>query len=364
MTLVAKAKSGVNAVQNPFAAAWLVIAALLLLSGCEKSPQVHQWSGQTMGTHYTITAIEPAEQGFTLDIAQQRIESELQRVIDAMSTYQSASEIARFSALAAPGCMAISSAFADVVAMALDINHRSNGAFNPLVAPLVNRWGFGSDSAVFEFPIHDEIQTLLKQVNMDALQLTVDSGQPKSYRLCKSAPVQLDLSAIAKGYAVDLLASALNALQVQHYLVDIGGEVKVRGRNPNGLAWRLAIEKPGAGFATVQQVVNLTSNTSIATSGDYRNFFEHQGVRYSHTIDPRTGYPVQHSLASVTVIAESAALADAWATALTVVGPETAKQLAQELNLAVYLVERAAESADGSAFINWHSAAFDGYMPR
>jgi len=157
--------------------------------------------------------------------------------------------------------------------------------------------------------------------------------------LCKTDDIEIDFSAIAKGYAVDRVAAELSALSINNYLVDVGGEVIVSGHNPQGGAWRLAIEKPVFRAGEIEQVVSL-QDVAIATSGDYRNFFEYQGKRYSHTIDVRSGYPVQHNVASVSVIAETAAEADAWATALNVMAPAEIKQLAAKQNLAVFIITR------------------------
>lgn len=382
----------------------LVLVSLFLFVGCDSfdtafdtlfdrdssaNIEVHKWSGQTMGTHYGITVVLPErllpddsidKLPFDLVVAKAAVEQVLTEMVEAMSTYKADSEISRFNQLLEPQCMMVSDAFSDTLTLALDINQASGGAFNPLLGPLVNRWGFGSDYSAFIFPTPDELQVLLKRSDIAAVSL-------KDQQLCKSAALQLDLSAIAKGYAVDRVADRLTALGAEHYLVDIGGEVKVLGQNASGNAWRLAIEKPEQGLGSVQQVVNLPSGSAIATSGDYRNFFEYQGVRYSHTIDPNTGYPVRHSLTSVSVIASDAALADAWATAFNVMGPEQAKALAEARGLAVYLltldaaVEVIGDSSLNSSlnrkvgskvdskehstvlsYSSWHSSEFAAYL--
>ena len=316
--------------------------SLFLFVGCDYSANTsadsfvtHRWSGETMGTYYRLTVVENANShSFDLNLAKQQVELQLDAVIASMSTYEADSEISIFNRLAANNCLAVSQPLLDVVQLSIAINAVTAGAFNPLVGPLVERWGFRQSTAAFVYPKASEIASLLERADISALSVNKEAQS-----LCKSADLAVDLSAIAKGYAVDLVAKQLTALSITNYLVDIGGEVMVSGHNPQGEDWRLAIEKPVFRAGEIEQVVALR-DVAIATSGDYRNFFEYQGKRYSHTIDVRTGYPVTHQLASVSVIADSAAEADAWATALNVMGPEEAKRLAAEQNLAVFLITR------------------------
>ena len=165
--------------------------------------------------------------------------------------------------------------------------------------------------------------------------------------LAKQVPgLALDFSSLAKGYAVDLGADALENLNIPRFMLEVGGEVRVEGSSPRGDAWRIAIERPEPGSRGSMQAALLVSDTAIATSGDYRNFFEQGGRRYSHLIDPRNGYPVQHDVVSVTVVHGSAMMADAWATALTVLGSEEAMALAESRQLAVYLLKRSGEDLE------------------
>ena len=352
----------------------LVLVSLFLFVGCDTSNSdsnapfvTHRWSGETMGTYYRVTVVEGAEANqhrFDITTAKQRVEQQLDAIIASMSTYISDSEISVFNALAANTCLPVSQSLLALVQLSIKMNTASAGAFNPLVGPLVERWGFGRSTDAFVYPNKSEIKRLLSRADISSLSVDNDNQA-----LCKSADIALDLSAIAKGYAVDQVAKQLEALSVANYLVDIGGEVAVSGHNPQGGNWRLAIEKPVFRAGEIQQIVEL-DNMAIATSGDYRNFFEHQGKRYSHTIDVRTGYPVQHNLASVSVIADSAAEADAWATALNVMGPEEAKQLAVEQKLAVFLITREntlkPDNDNASAFAAkrsiWYSEAFYRFM--
>ncbi len=372
----------------------LAIASLFLLSGCDNSPEVYRWNGSTMGTHYSITVVgvgaktvDSLSNGtdagnlnsktntnlstFSLDKTKQAVEKVLESVNASMSTYLFNSEISRFNRLDVQQCLVVSRQFMDVMQVSSQVYRASNGAFNPLVGSLVNRWGFGpsldqeeSGDTAFKFPSESEIKKIMLSLDMSSLDINKDNQS-----ICKHANVTLDFSAVAKGYAVDKVAEALMALGVENYLVDIGGELRVLGHNSSGEPWRLAIEQPQLARDTVQQIIAMTRG-AIATSGDYRNFFIHEGQRYSHTIDPRTGFPVTHGLTSVSVIAASAAEADAWATALSVLGPQEAKQVIVEYQLAVFLVERnVAESLllrqRGSTEVTyetWYSNAFASYL--
>ena len=324
-------------------AAFSLVAAILVLTGlagCERKMQMHQWSGQTMGTFYRITLVPlpgPQPNHRTSELRVQ-VDALLRDINRSMSTYQSDSEISNFNSLDSESCLLISSDFSYVLAEALTIAQASEGAFNPLVAPLVNRWGFGPIAQVSRLPTDAEVKSLMALTHLDNISLTDTSDQ-----LCKlNSRAQLDLSAIAKGYAVDRIASLFTEQGYSDYLVDVGGELRVSGLNPEGDRWRLAIEQPitqAAATPGIHEVVHVTDH-AIATSGDYRNFFEHEAQHYSHTINPLTGYPAQHNLVSVTVIAKHAATADAWATALLAAGPEQARYLAVKHGLAVYLIER------------------------
>jgi thiamine biosynthesis lipoprotein len=324
-------------------AAFSLVAALLALTaitGCERKAQVHQWSGQTMGTFYRITllpssGVQPSYQTAEL---RAKVDVLLRDINRSMSTYQADSEISIFNSLKSESCLLIGEDFLTVLSEALAIAKASEGAFNPLVAPLVNRWGFGPIKQASRLPTRAEVESLLELTHLNHISLDDTSGQ-----LCKrNNRAQLDLSAIAKGYAVDRIASLFTEQGFSDYLIDVGGELKVSGLNAEGDLWRLAIEQPvtqTAATPSIHEVVHVTDH-AIATSGDYRNFFEHEAQHYSHTINPLTGYPAQHNLVSVTVIAAHAATADAWATALLAAGPEQARYLAVKHELAVYLIER------------------------
>ena len=346
-------------------AAFSLVAAILVLTGlagCESKRQMHQWSGQTMGTFYRITLLPSSGPQPNHGTAELRVQVDalLRDINTSMSTYQSDSEISSFNSLKSGSCLLISSDFAYVLAEALAIAQASEGAFNPLIAPLVNRWGFGPIAQVSRLPTGAEVKSLMALTHLDNISLNETSN-----KLCKlNSRAQLDLSAIAKGYAVDRIASLFSEQGYSDYLVDVGGELKVSGLNAEGDLWRLAIEQPitqAAATPSIHEVVHVTDH-AIATSGDYRNFFEHEAQHYSHTINPLTGYPTQHNLVSVTVIAADAATADAWATALLSAGPDEARYLAVKHELAVYLIEHDNREKDNQTELS--SSGFDPLSDR
>jgi thiamine biosynthesis lipoprotein len=213
------------------------------------------------------------------------------------------------------------------------VSEASGGAFDVTVGPLVDAWGFGPEGRLSGLPDEERLAELRESVGFEGLAMDREAGT-----LSKTHPATLvDLSGIAKGYGVDQVATALLELGYTAYLVEIGGEVKVRGRKPDGSAWRVAIEAPESERRVLHRVVELV-DMAVATSGDYRNFYEEDGVRYAHIIDPRTGHPVRHAGAAVSVLHRDAVVADAWATALSVLGPEEGMAVAEREGLAALFI--------------------------
>ena len=326
----------------------LLFAAILQfqLSAC--SPRVPVFSGVTMGTSYSV--VVPQIKRADKALLQSSIATELAAINKAMSTYQDDSTISLFNNSTSTDWFDVPHGFMQVLQAALLIADKSGGAFDPTIGPLVNRWGFGSDQPD-SLPSTDEVALLLEQTGFE--KLTVDAGKSRVRKM--SGYLQLDLNSIAKGYAVDQLVAAIEALGYHDYLVEIGGELRVSGKNANGKPWRIGIEQPVAASSADSEPfgVQLTGG-AVATSGDYRNTFEHNGQRYSHIIDARHGAPVSHALASVTVVAESAMLADGWATALMVLGPAEGMEVAEKLGLACFFIVRGATQG----FLTTSSAAF------
>ena len=347
MTLVAKNPKITSLGQATLFASWRCVFVLVIIAlyGCSNKPEVLTISGTKMGTSYQITVI--ADQ-LPPDDLEQQIEQLLAKVDNSMSTYKKDSEISQFNRLPVGQTMTVSQEFAEVVKISRQIWQLSNGAFDPTIGPLVDLWGFGPDERHESIPSSKTIELTKAQIGFDSVVLD-------EYKLSKTKAVSIDLSAVAKGYAVDRVADLLEILALPDYLVEIGGEIRVSGFNADGVAWRIAMEQPQL-FAEVDRVINIT-NIAVATSGDYRNYFEKDGVRYSHTIDPVTGRPIVHNLASVTVLTQSCAEADAWATAFSVLGVEQSLKLAEQLDIAAYMLVRQNEQ-----FVPRTSEAFNLFL--
>lgn len=296
-----------------------------------------EFRGRTMGTTYMVKVFGADE--VDDDTLRVKIDAELRSVNDQMSTYLKSSEITAFNQSASTEWFSVSPEFANVVRSAIEISRLTDGAFDITVGPLINAWSFGAAERTKQVPSESKIESLLKQIGYEKLSVRVDPPALK-----KSDPgLRIDLSAIAKGHGVDRVVGLLNKLGVQDVFVEVGGEVRTTGAKPEG-AWRVGIQLPDARSNMVMiahaMKADAPAGSAMATSGDYRNFFEVNGKRYSHTIDPRNGKPVEHELASVSVVANSCMEADGWATALNVVGPQRGLELAVENELSVLLVSR------------------------
>jgi thiamine biosynthesis lipoprotein len=310
-----------------------VLAALTAIGACERH-DVLVLQGPTMGTAYTVKVPPQSEQ--REHEIKTAIDAALEQLSQQMSTYIPDSEISQFNQSKDSGWMSVSAATAEVVAAAQKVSGISGGAFDVTVGPLVNLWGFGPDQRPPRAPIDDSIAALRERMGYALLEVRLN---PPALR--KANPeLYVDLSGIAKGYGVDVVARTLEEFGIRDYLVEIGGELRAAGRKPSGEPWRIGIERPEPGGRSVQRIIEL-HDTALATSGDYRNFFEQDGKRYSHTIDPATGRPIEHDLASVTVVHDSTMFADAMATAMMVLGPEAGYQLAEREGLAVLFLVKA-----------------------
>lgn len=316
----------------------------LFLTACEKSPEQITLQGKTMGTTYTVKYIDNGE---VKSLANpEKIKSELDGLLvevnNQMSTYQQDSEISRFNQLKeANQAVEISQDFAKVVAEAVRLNKMTEGALDVTVGPLVNLWGFGPDKRLNKVPSDEQIKERSSYVGIDKISLKTE-GKPT---LTKSVPnLYLDLSSIAKGFGVDKLAEHLEKLGVSNYLVEIGGELRGKGKNLQGLDWRIAIEQPIMEQAQSVQITVPLHNLGMATSGNYRNYFEDEnGNRLSHIIDPQKLSPVSHNLASITVLAPTTMTADGLSTGLFVLGAEKALALAEREKLAIFLIVKSGD---------------------
>jgi thiamine biosynthesis lipoprotein len=288
-----------------------------------------------MGTTYTVKVVAENLSPERQTEVEKRIHSELDEVNAKMSHYRPDSELSRFNQSRDTTPFPVSKETLEVFREALEIAEMTEGAFDITVGPLVDAWGFGPDGRPECIPSEDEIARLRVKVGYEKLEADLEA-----LTLQKSEPeIQCDLSAIAKGYAVDQVADALDEIGISDYMAEVGGEVRTRGLNEKSQTWRIGIERPVSGKRMLQQVIAV-SGGAVATSGDYRNYFEVDGVRYSHMIDPRTGCPITHRLASVCIVEERCARADALATALMVLGPDEGYRLAVEHDLAVLFMVR------------------------
>lgn len=312
-----------------------VIYLTFLISACENSiPKVAPfiYRGSIMGTSFSIKAGQLPD-GIKVKPLQKLIKIRLDEINQSMSTYLDDSELSLINNNQSSQEQAVSAELFKVLTAAKEVSKKSAGAFDITVGPLVNLWGFGSDGIRFKTPEKSKIQEVLAKTGDKYYSL-----YPKKLAIKKlKDDLSLDLSALAKGYAVDQAALVLEQNGIEDYLVEIGGELRLKGHNILGKKWRIALEKPNIYKRELHKVLAIT-NTAMATSGDYRNFFEQDGKRFSHTIDPRTGSPITHQLASVTVLHASSMLADAWATALMVLGSEAGYKLAEQEQLAAFFI--------------------------
>ena len=307
--------------------------------------------GQTMGTTYKVI-LSDLGADLTLELIQHEIDQRLAEINQIMSTYIQDSELSKFNQSDSTEWFAVSDELLQVVQRAQAISLATEGAFDITVGPAVNLWQFGprDSTAQRELPSDDAIEMVRQRTGYQHLHVDME----KSALRKDFAELYIDLSAIAKGYAVDEVVALLKRYPIgKGCMVEIGGEIGTEGVRADNTPWKIGIQRPDAIPGTLSATINLSSQ-AMATSGDYFNFFEVDGVRYSHTIDPSTARPVTHALTSSVIIAENCAEADAWATALLVLGPDQAYDIAMEHNLAVMLFER-----KGSGIFSQQTPAFN-----
>lgn len=321
------------------------------MGGCARAPQELAISGPTMGTTYSIkVASAPAGvDAHTLRVATDEV---LDRIDRSMSGYRADSEISRFNASASTDWFEVSPELAIVVDRALEIGRASGGAFDITVGPLVAAWGFGATGEPIDLPDEAKVAELRAHVGYRKLEARL---QPAALRK-SDASLHVDLNGIAPGYAVDLIAERFQAMGLSHFMIDLGGEVRAQGRNARGEIWRIAVERPIDMEPEPYAIVKL-DNASVTTSGEYRAYFDRDGQRYSHTIDPRTGRPVEHSLASVVVVGSTTMDVDAWATALNVLGTDAGRELALKRGMPVMFID-----AHGTELHSVATPQFESYL--
>lgn len=316
----------------------LVFLVAVIAAAPVAATELQRLHGRTMGTTWSVLAqLSPKHAG---DVLQRGIQTELDRVDGQMSTYKPDSDLSRFNRAPAGSWQQLPPEFFTVLRHALQLAKDSDGAYDPTVGPLVNLWGFGPDQRPRQPPTAQAIAAAQARVGWWKLQL-----DPATRRVRQPGGVYLDLSAVAKGYGVDQVARYLQRMGVQAYLVEVGGELRAHGRKPDGSVWRVGIERPDAAAGAVVDADELIDTVAlderaIATSGDYRHVFEDKGRYYSHHIDPRSGYPVPHEVASVSVLADDCMQADPLGTTLSVLGAARGMAYAREHDLAVLMIVR------------------------
>jgi FAD:protein FMN transferase len=309
------------------------LASVKLASAAESA--VLKFSGPTMGSKYNVSLAD-LPPGKSLEEVQTIVHTRLGQINLELSTYIPQSELSQFNAHDSTDWFPVSANVARLVEYALKLSADSGGAFDPTIGPIVNLWGFGPEPPPEHAPSAEQIAAVLQQVGYDKLEV-----RQSPHALRKRDPkLQLDLSALGQGYATDEVFALLDDLGVHGILIDVTGEIRATGCKPNGARWRVAIESPDTKVPL--RTIEL-EDESLATSGSTHNFFEFDGVRYSHTMNPRTGRPVEHNLVSVTVRAPRCLDADAWATTLMVLGPEEGLKWANERKIAALMVEQEGE---------------------
>ncbi len=303
---------------------------------------VHDYAGRSMGSSWSVRLVSAQ----AIPGLQQGLQRQLDDVVAQMSHWETDSDLGRFNRAPAGSWQVLPLALFEVLSFALEVAQASRGAYDPCAGALVNLWGFGPHGrfgeADFVPPSTSQVSAALAQ---HAQQRSTFELDRESRRAHQPGGMQLDFSAVAKGYGVDRLAYFLKSQGVQHYLVEVGGELRGAGVKPDGQPWWVALEQvadAGAGAAAPDELVLALHGLSVATSGDYRRYFQRGAQRYSHTIDPRGGTPIANDLASVTVLHPHCMAADAWSTALTVLGAEAGLALAERQGLAARFVTRGA----------------------
>jgi len=289
---------------------------LILFLSCERQEPLWIFSGRTMGTTYQVKIADPPHAGHQTDILQQEVDQALAGINRQMSVYDPVSEISRFNALRSTEPFPVSREFVNVLRTAMQVSHESGGSFDVTIAPLVNLWGFGKRDLRGLIPDNMQIDSCRNIVGFQHIHILDDST------IRKDIPsLELDFGGIAQGYGVDVITEIVSGKGYQNFLVELGGELVLRGLN-HGRKWQIGIDRPGLGALPGQnlEAVLELSDIAVSTSGDYRNFFVNNDTVYSHTISPATGRPVNNGLASVTIIAPNCTLADAMCTAVMVMG--------------------------------------------
>ncbi|MHC6646576.1 FAD:protein FMN transferase [Alteromonas sp. HB246098] len=329
----------------------IILTFINFLSACSPAQEKKfQLEGRTMGTTYHITFKAMSDAVEVADI-QLNVDKALLDVNKVASTYMEDSELSLFNARKSTSPIAASDAFREMLLEAIRLEDFSKGYLDVTVGPLVNLWGFGPTKRPTTTPTDEMIAQARDKIGISNLTIegaTVSKANPDIY---------IDLSTIAKGYGVDVVADLLDSEGIHDYLVEIGGEIRIKGTSLENRNWVIAVEKPVSETRAIQRLIK-PSDAAIATAGDYRIFYEEKNVRYSHLIDPKTGRPITHRMVSTSVISPSCMVADGLATAFLIMGLEKAMNLANEHNIAALFITK---NIDGT-FSEHYSEAFTPYL--
>lgn len=310
-----------------------LIMTTAALAACKPDGDVLQFSGATMGTQYNVVAIAP-DKSLNQSQVSAAITDALAQVNREMSNWDATSELSRLNASATDDDVALSPHLAEVLNAADAVHLASEGRFDVTVGPLIELWGFGAGNSAPHVPTDAQIADVMGRTGQSQV-LSVGASSLRK----RDAGAGIYLAAIGKGHGVDRVAGVLRGFGLSDFMVEIGGDLYTSGRNANGTPWQIGIESPVAGARDVHSVIDV-SGQGMATSGDYRNFFEADGKRFSHIIDPTTGRPILHNTVSATVLSENAMLADAWATAMLVLGRARGLEIAEAQGVAVSFIDR------------------------
>ena len=315
------------------------------MTACGSGDGLESFGGPTMGSTYSVKYVR-GPSGPDIAHVQPEVEAILAEVDQQMSTYRSDSDIERFNGLPADSCQSMPAGVLALVRVGEQLSIDSQGSYDLTVEPLLDLWGFGPQARVEHVPTAEQLALVRQRVGHDHLRIDGD-------QLCKDAPVQVDFNSIAAGYAVDRISARMQVLGIRSFLVEATGELKAVGKKADGSPWRVALEAPRDDQQIAEKIIEL-DGYGVSTSGDYRNYFEQDGRRYSHTFDALTGAPIDHALASVTVIDRSALMADGFSTLLLILGPERGWAFAEQHKIAAFFVIRV-----DKRFIIRSNSAFD-----
>ena len=325
----------------------ILLIAVFTFLGLRETNNKYYITGKTMGTTYSVSVWGKTE--LTQQELQSRIDLRLQDINNTASTWIKTSEITKFNTEENTLTHKVNPFLIHTILQSQEIHTKSKGAFDMTIGKLISLWGFDAEGRVTKAPSTKTLRHTLTSIGADKIIVNANTLTISK----TNEDLKINLSAIAKGGGVDAIAYLLQELGFTNFLVEIGGEVFASGTKIDGASWRVGIETPNATSGQITKIIPLT-NQGLATSGDYRNYFEEQGRRYSHIINPQTGKPIKHKLASASVLHDSTAMADGWATAMMVLGEEQGMKIAKQENIAVFMLVR-----DGDTFKTLTSPAWE-----